>query len=96
MTTTFRNFIAGEFVPSASGATFEVRNPADTDEVLGLAPASTVRDVADAVAAAADAFPKWAGLPAPERGRVLHRAANDYGDAERKLQRTTIKTFRSN
>ena len=27
---------------------------------------------------------------------VLHRAANDYGDAERKLQRTTIKTFRSN
>jgi taurine dioxygenase len=27
---------------------------------------------------------------------VLHRAANDYGDAPRKLQRTTITEFRSN
>jgi aldehyde dehydrogenase (NAD+) len=72
----YRNFIGGEWVASSSGDTIEVRNPADTDEVLGVVPASTVEDVRAAIGAARDAFPKWAGLIAPERGRVLHRAAN--------------------
>ena len=72
----YRNFIAGEWTPSSSGDTLEVHNPADTDEVLGSVPASTVEDVRAAVGAARDVFPKWAGLTAPERGRVMHRAAN--------------------
>src|SRR5262245_24892741 len=72
----YRNFIAGEHASSSSGDTIEVRNPADTDEVLGLVPASTVADAQAAIAAAKDAFPKWAGLTPPERGRILHRAAN--------------------
>jgi acyl-CoA reductase-like NAD-dependent aldehyde dehydrogenase len=76
MTQTYRNFIAGEWVSSSSGDTTEVRNPADTDEVLGTVPASTAEDVRAAIGAARDAFPKWAGLTPPERGRVLHRAAN--------------------
>src|SRR5689334_17808799 len=74
--TTYRNFIAGERVASSSGNTIEVRNPADTDEVLGLVPASAVEDVRDAISAARDAFPKWAGLTGPERGNILYRAAN--------------------
>ena len=41
----YRNFIGGEWVASSSGATIEVRNPADTDEVIGTVPASTVEDV---------------------------------------------------
>jgi aldehyde dehydrogenase (NAD+) len=72
----YRNFIGGEWVASSSGDTIAVRNPADTDEVLGNVPASTVEDVRAAVGAAREAFPKWAGLTAPERGRVLYRAAN--------------------
>src|SRR3954462_1547199 len=76
MPTTYRNFIAGEHAASSSGNTIEVRNPADTDEVIGLAPASTVGDAQAAIAAAHDAFPKWAGLTGPERGKILYRAAN--------------------
>ncbi len=76
MTQTYRNFIAGEHVAASSGDTIEVRNPADTDEVLGLAPASTVGDARAAIAAAHDAFPNWAGLAGPERGKIFYRAAN--------------------
>jgi acyl-CoA reductase-like NAD-dependent aldehyde dehydrogenase len=76
MPPTYRNFIAGEHVASSSGDTIEVRNPADTDEVIGMAPASTVADAQAAIAAARDAFPKWAGLTGPERGKILYRAAN--------------------
>ena len=76
MSQEYRNFIGGEWVAGSGGDWIEVRNPADTDEVLGVVPAATVADAQAAIGAARDAFPKWAGLTAPERGRVLHRAAN--------------------
>jgi acyl-CoA reductase-like NAD-dependent aldehyde dehydrogenase len=76
MTTRHYNIIGGEEVPSTSGAWFEVRNPADTDDVLGEAPASTAADVAAAIDAAHTAFGGWAGMIAPERGKILYRAAN--------------------
>jgi aldehyde dehydrogenase (NAD+) len=72
----YRNFIGGEWVASSSGATTEVRNPANTDEVIGIVPAATAEDARAAIAAAREAQPKWAALPPPDRGRVLHRAAN--------------------
>jgi aldehyde dehydrogenase (NAD+) len=75
MTTAYTNIIAGQRTPASSGATIEVRNPADTDEVIGLAPASTVEDARAAIAAAKEAQPAWAAMSGPERGRVLHRAA---------------------
>jgi aldehyde dehydrogenase (NAD+) len=72
----FYNLIGGQSVPSSSGATIEVRNPADTDDVLGSVPASTVKDVDDAIGAAAEVFSAWAGKTPPERGKILYRAAN--------------------
>jgi acyl-CoA reductase-like NAD-dependent aldehyde dehydrogenase len=76
MSKTYYNQIGGEYVPSSSGDTTEVRNPANTDDVLGIVPASTVADVQSAVGAAHDAFGKWAGMTGPERGRILYKAAN--------------------
>lgn len=76
MSATYHNFIRGEDAPPSTGALHEVRNPADVDDVLGLAPASGEADVRAAFAAASEAFPAWAGMVAPERGRILHRAAN--------------------
>ncbi len=32
----YRNFIGGEWTPASSGNTTKVRNPADTDEVIGI------------------------------------------------------------
>ena len=75
-TPVFKNFIGGEWVAAGNGATFENRNPADTDDVVGLFQKSDASDARQAIEAAKGAQPKWAGIPAPKRGEILHRAAN--------------------
>ena len=71
----FKNFINGEWVASASGGTIENRNPANTDELIGVFPASTLADVDNAVAAAREAYKSWRLVPAPKRAEILFRAA---------------------
>ncbi|HKX18635.1 MAG TPA: aldehyde dehydrogenase family protein [bacterium] len=51
-------------------------NPADTTDVLAEVRQATAADVEPAVARAKAAFEKWRDVPAPERGRVLARAAS--------------------
>ena len=53
-----------------------LRNPANASEVLAEFPAAQEEDALRAIASAERAFPAWAALPAPERGRVLWRAAD--------------------
>ena len=72
----FKNFINGEWVATKSGRTVENRNPANTDEVIGLFPASTQEDVDAAVSAAKAAYAKWRLVPAPKRAEILFRAAD--------------------
>jgi aldehyde dehydrogenase (NAD+) len=67
------NLIAGEWVGEAAT---ERRNPARPDEVVATAPASTVHDVEEAVAAAATAQRGWAALSPVQRGSVLLDAAD--------------------
>ena len=71
--TRFGNYINGEWV--TSGATFEVRNPANTDEVIGVFSKAKAADVERAAAAAEAALPGWAGMSAPARGNILYKAA---------------------
>ena len=71
---TFLNFINGEWV--AGKSTFENRNPANTDEIVGLFAKGSAADVDAAAAAAAAALPGWAGMPAPSRGAILFKAAD--------------------
>jgi acyl-CoA reductase-like NAD-dependent aldehyde dehydrogenase len=71
----FKNYINGEWVESRSGKAFENRNPANTEELLGMFPASTPEDVNAAVAAAKQAFASWRLVPAPKRAEILFRAA---------------------
>ncbi len=66
-----RNFVAGEWIDSASGRTFESRNPADMAHLVGTFQASSAADVAMAVRAAETAFPAWRATPAPRRGEIL-------------------------
>jgi len=70
----FQNYINGEWV--AGGSTFENRNPANTDEVVGLFSKGSAADVEAAAAAAAAALPGWASMPAPARGNILYKAAD--------------------
>jgi acyl-CoA reductase-like NAD-dependent aldehyde dehydrogenase len=69
------NFIAGEWRPSTAGDTYEKRNPARPDEVVGEFPSSTREDVDLAVEAADDARKGWAGAPIAKRAAVLTAAA---------------------
>jgi aldehyde dehydrogenase (NAD+) len=62
-------------VRAQSGRTFENRNPADTDDLVGVFADSGPADAERAVAAAREAYPHWRALPAPRRGEILYRAA---------------------
>ena len=71
----FKNLINGQWVDASNGATFENFNPANTTEVIGAFPSATREDTRSAIAAASEAFPKWAGMPAPNRGAILDKAS---------------------
>src|SRR5215208_1765194 len=86
-TTTFHNYIDGAWVPSDSGARFEDRNPANTDEVVGVFQKSTAEDVSRALDAARAAYDRWRLVPAPRRAELLFRAAQLIADRKDALAR---------
>jgi alpha-ketoglutaric semialdehyde dehydrogenase len=69
------NFIDGRWVPAVSGETFERRNPADQDDVVGTFPASGAADVRAAVDALERAAPEWAATAPERRATILESAA---------------------
>src|SRR6202790_3037833 len=71
----FKNFINGEWVESRSGKAYENRNPANTDELVGMFVSSNEEDVSTAVDAANEAYRSWRLVPAPKRAEILYRAA---------------------
>jgi aldehyde dehydrogenase (NAD+) len=71
----YKNFINGKWVKSKSGETTENRNPADTNEIVGVFQKSNVDDVNNAISAASEAYKKWRLVPAPKRGEILYRVA---------------------
>jgi aldehyde dehydrogenase (NAD+) len=74
MTNVYKNYIGGVWVEAKSGKTFENRNPANRQDLIGAFPASGAEDVNAAVQAAKEAFGRWRLVPAPKRGEILQRA----------------------
>jgi aldehyde dehydrogenase (NAD+) len=70
----FPNCIDGEWADS--GKTFENRNPANTDEVVGVFSKGTAGDIQQAAGAAEAAFPAWSAMNAPARGKFLFKVAD--------------------
>src|SRR5881227_32765 len=70
---TYHNFINGRWAPSGSDEWLENRNPADTRDLVGRFPQSTVQDADAAVNAAREAFDGWRLTPAPKRAELLFR-----------------------
>mgnify|MGYP001028651783 CR=1 FL=1 len=66
--------INGQRVPSVSGETFAVHNPA-TEEVLAQVPLGTAEDARAAIHAANQAFPSWRKVTAHDRAHFLHEIA---------------------
>ena len=71
----YKNFINGEWVEARSGKAVENRNPANTEDLVGMFPASSEEDVKLAVEAAQEAYKSWRLVPAPKRAEIMFRAA---------------------
>jgi len=73
---TLRNFIDGQWVDTASGATYEVTDPV-AGQPYASAPLSGPEDVDRAMQAAARAFESWGQTTPSERQLALLRIADD-------------------
>lgn len=69
------SFIDGEWYTAKSDKMITNINPANLDDVIAEFPAATADDTNRAIEAAKRAQKEWEKVPAPERGRVLARAA---------------------
>jgi succinate-semialdehyde dehydrogenase/glutarate-semialdehyde dehydrogenase len=68
-------FVAGAWMPAASGETFTAESPA-TGEPIGEVPLGDREDARRAIAAANDAAHAWARLTAFDRASLMHRVAD--------------------
>ena len=64
------NYIGGAWRPSVTSSFEDVTNPA-TGQVVGHVPLSSPEEVASAITAAVQAFPKWRRMPATDRIQYL-------------------------
>src|SRR3984957_14804021 len=73
---TYKNYVNGQWVASASGETFPVYDPS-TEEVIARVAAANSADVDGAVKAARAAFDSgaWPQTTAQDRGRILFKLA---------------------
>ena len=84
----YKNFIGGEWVEARSGKAIENRNPANTDELVGIFPASNQEDVNAAVAAAKRAYKTVAPhAPAQARRNFVPRRRNAHPERKDDLAR---------
>ena len=72
---TLQNFINGKSVPSSSGETQDLINPA-TGEVFAKSPVSGASDVDAAMKSAADAFEIWRESTPRERQKAINKIAD--------------------
>jgi aldehyde dehydrogenase (NAD+) len=80
------HFIGGRYVPSRSGTTFAIVNPATGAEV-GQAAEGDANDVEAAVQDAATSQKIWAKIPARKRGALVHQCAALLKDHQEELAR---------
>ena len=80
-----RLLIGGKQVPG-DGPALAVENPA-TEETIAEVGSASPEQVDAAVATAREAMPAWAGMPAAERGELLHEVATRLRDRTDELAR---------
>ena len=85
--TVYGNYIDGEWKPSGSGHTFENRNPANTDDLIGIFQNSNRADVEAALDAARRAYESWRLVPAPIRAEMLYRVAQIIANRKEEFSR---------
>lgn len=91
MSKEYKNFINGEWVDSVTGETFENRNPANWEEVVGVFPKSNREDVDKAIKAARRAFKEWRLVPSPERGEIMKKAGDIMVQRKEEISRVMTR-----
>ncbi len=81
------NYIAGEWRRGSGGETLPNTNPAHKVRTLNAAQLSTEADAVAAIHAAERAFREWREVPAPERGRIVERAAQIVDSRKEEIAR---------
>ena len=71
----YDNYIGGRWTRSASDGIIENRNPANSNDLIGVFPDSSADDALAAIQSAKVAFQSWRQVPAPKRAEILFRAA---------------------
>src|SRR5437867_9240401 len=74
-TSTFRNYIAGDWVAGATA--IANRNPSDVHDIIGEYAQADAAQARAAIAAAKDAFPAWSTGSIQERANILDRAGTE-------------------
>ncbi len=87
----FQNYIDGKWCDSSSQQTFENRNPANKNELLGTFPKSTKEDVEKAVQSAKKSFESWRLTPAPKRGDILRKVGDILTQRKEELAKIMTK-----
>ena len=82
--TRHQNYVGGEWVDPAEGATAEILNPA-SGETIAEVPAGTQADVDRAVEAAKSALPGWLETTPQERAEMLLRLADALDEHAQEL-----------
>ncbi len=82
----YKLFINGEWKESSTGDTLDDINPA-TLEIIGKIHKASDEDVKSAVDSAQDAFDSWSSMPAPQRAKILFRAARMLEERKEELSR---------
>jgi aldehyde dehydrogenase (NAD+) len=83
----YKNYINGRWVASSSAKTFENRNPADGEDLIGTFQESNADDLNAAVDAAQKAFNPWRLTPGPRRGEFLYRVGEILRRDKEKIAR---------
>src|SRR5574342_813689 len=81
------NYINGQWVKSRAEGKLPRFNPADSNDIVGLAPLSTREEMREAIEAAKAAFPAWRATPAPLRGKQVMHAAEIMREEKEELAR---------
>jgi acyl-CoA reductase-like NAD-dependent aldehyde dehydrogenase len=69
----YGNYVNGDWVSSSSNKTFENRNPANREDLIGTFQDSNAADLNAAVDAADRAYNTWRLTPAPKRAEYIYR-----------------------
>src|SRR2546426_12373594 len=82
---TYRNFVGGKWIESASSRTVDNINPSNTGDIIGAVRQATREEARAAVEAASEAFHGWRSTPAPARGKIVAKAARLLEEAKEEL-----------